>query len=263
MDQFHSNQKGGDNMSTAFSKALIFELDGTAISKKPKAVPSKAVVEALMQARERVVILFATNRNWKSAKDTAKALQIQYPCVTLGGSQVVDPTTNKVIWEQDLDPGVPAKIIDIAKAFDAKVFNYDLSKYISPKSYKIKPVEPIIVLQVNDKSAQEMLKQIKKIPLLNVETSHSLEKGFTQINVKHIHATKFMALQTISKKLKLNPKECIGVGDAAADITLLNFCGIKVAMGNATSRLKELAQYIAPTIEQDGLAWVVQKFVLS
>lgn len=250
-------------MSNGFTKALIFELDGTAVSKKLNAKPSKMVVDSLMKAHEKVAVIFATNRNWKTAKDTAKLLQIQYPCVTLGGSQVIDPITNKVIWEQDLDPGVPAKIIDIAKTFDAKVFNYDTGKLISPKSYKIKSVEPILALQVSDKVSAEMLKQIKKIPLLNVETAHAMEKGFTQVNVKHIHATKFMALQTISKKLKLNPKECVGVGDAAADITLLNFCGVKIAMGSATSRLKELAQHIAPTIEEDGLAWVVQKFILG
>lgn len=250
-------------MNATFTKALIFELDGTAIPKKPNAKPSQEVVNALLQAREKVAVVFATNRNWKSAKDTAKLLQIDNPCVTLGGSQVVDPVSGKVIWEQDLDPGVPAKIIEIAKEFDAKVFNYETGKLIVPKSYKIKSVEPILVLQVADKASKEMLKQIKKIPLLNVETSHAIDKGFTQISVKHIHATKFMALQTISKKLKLNPKECVGVGDAAADITLLNFCGVKIAMGSATIRLKELAQHIAPTIEENGLAWVVQKFVLG
>lgn len=250
-------------MSNGFTKALIFELDGTAIPKNAKATPTKGVVDALMKAHEKVAVVFATNRNWKSAKDAAKLLQIQYPCVTLGGSQVVDPVSNKVIWEQDLDPGVPSKIINIAKTFEAKVYNYETGKLIAPKSYKVKPVEPIIVLHVSDKKSQAMLKQIKKIPLLNVETAHAMDKGYTQINVKHIHATKFMALQTISKRLKLNPKECVGVGDAAADITLLNFCGVKIAMGGATSRLKELAQHIAPTIEEDGLAWVVQKFILG
>lgn len=248
-------------MSTDSHKALIFELDGTAVPKHRNGKPSRAVVETVLKAHENIVVLFATNRNWKSAKDLANTLNITYPCVTLGGAQVVDPTTNKIIWEQDLDPGVPKKILDIAKQFGAKVFNYNSNKFIAPSSYKVKPIEPIIVLQVSHKTSSEMLKQIKKIPLLNVETSNAPEKGVIQISVKHIHATKFMALQTISKILKLNPKECIGVGDAAADITLLNFCGIKVAMGSATSRLKELAQHIAPPIEEDGLVWVIQKFV--
>ena len=85
----------------------------------------------------------------------------------------------------------------------------------------------------------------------------------TIVSIKHIHATKFMALQTVAKKLGLNSKECVGVGDSANDITLLNFCGTKIAMGNATERLKELAHHIAPSVKEDGLAWVIEKFIMS
>lgn len=250
-------------MSDNITKALIFELDGTAVPKKSKSKPSAKVVSALAKAAQTMIITFATNRNWKTAKDFAKLFNITAPCVTLGGAQVVDPTTNKILWEQDLDPGVAQKLIEIAKTFGAKVYNYDTGNFVATTSYKIKPVEPIIVLLLADKVVPEALKQIKKIPLLNVETSVAMDKGYTHINIKHIHATKFMALQTISKKLKLNPKECIGVGEGSGDITLLNFCGIKVAMGSATNRLKELAQHIAPSIDEDGLAWVVDKFVLG
>lgn len=249
-------------MSQSFTRALLFELDGTAVPKKLNAKPSAKVIDAIRRAREHAAIVFATNLNWKTAKEYAKLFGIETPCITLGGSQVVDASTNKVIWEQDLDPGVPQKIVDLAKTMDARIYNYDTNKFILPKSYKVKSVEPIIILQVTDKVSVDALKQIKKIPLLNVETSPAMEKGFVQINIKHIHATKFMALQTIAKKLKLNPKECIGVGDGSGDITLLNFCGVKIAMGSATSRLKELAQHIAPTINEDGLAWVIDKFVV-
>lgn len=250
-------------MTQSFTRALIFELDGTAIPKKPRAKPSAKVVMALTEAQKKAHVIFATDRSFKAAKEYVKLLNITEPCVTLGGSQVVDPETGKVLWEQDLDPGVPVKILEIAKTFSAKVYDHSNDKYVSHKTYKVKSVEPMIVLLVPDKSTNEIVKQIKKIPLLNVETSPSLEKSFTKVTIKHIHATKFLALQTISKKLKLNPKECVGVGDGTSDITLLNFCGIKIAMGSATSRLKELAQHIAPTIQEDGLAWVVEKFLAT
>ena len=104
---------------------------------------------------------------------------------------------------------------------------------------------------------------MKKIPLLLVEMTPGWEKGMVEVAVKHIHATKFLALQTIAKKLKLNPKECVGVGDSGNDITLLNFCGVKIAMGNATSRLKELAHHIAPSVDDDGLVWAIDTFIIN
>lgn len=248
-------------MNYGLTRALIFELDGTAISKKPKSKPSKKVLDSVLHAHDSAVVIFATSRDWKSAKNYAKLFNITAPCVTLAGAQVVDPQTNKVIWEQDLDPGVPAKIVDIARQFAAKIYDFSSAKYLSTKTYKVRSVEPILVFEVAEKLAEDMLKQIKKIPLLSVELVKGSVKGVAHISVKHIHATKFMALQTIAKREKFNPKESVGVGDGAGDITLLNFCGVKVAMGSATSRLKELAQHIAPTIEEDGLAWVIDTFI--
>lgn len=249
---------------THFSRALIFDLDGTAVPAKMNAKPSLKVIAAVKQAQESVVTIFATGRNWKLAKDMAKIFGIKYPCVTYGGAQVIDPVTNKILWQQDLDPGVAPKIVDICKQYPTcKIFNNTTNKLVPAKAFRAKPIETAISIHIDDKNAQDLLKQIKKIPLLNVEMSTGWTKGDVEIGVKHIHATKFMALQTIAKKLKLDPKTCVGVGDSGNDITLLNFCGTRIAMGNATSRLKELAQHIAPSVADDGLAWVVEKFILN
>lgn len=248
---------------TPYTKALIFELDGVAIPKKPDAKPSAKVVEAVKKAQEHAYVLFATSKSWDKAKEFAKVLGITAPCVTLGGSQVVDAATNKVLWEQELDPGVAAKIIEIAKEFNVKAYNFSTEKFIAAKTAKVKAIEAVVVLQVPEKIQSDILKQIKKIPLLNVEMAPALEKGFVNITVKHIHATKFMALQTIAKKLKFEPKLSVGVGEGSADITLLNFCGVKIAMGSAITRLKELAQHIAPGVKEDGLVWVIEKFVVA
>jgi hydroxymethylpyrimidine pyrophosphatase-like HAD family hydrolase len=39
-------------------------------------------------------------------------------------------------------------------------------------------------------------------------------------------------------------------------------CGLKVAMGNAVADVKAIANYIAPSVEEDGIADVIEKFVL-
>ncbi|MEI7653058.1 MAG: HAD family hydrolase [bacterium] len=251
-------------MTTSFTKAIIFDLDGTALPSDPKSVPSQTVINAIATAQSKVHTLFATSRNWKRAKDLAKLFKIKVPVVTLGGVQVIDPLTGKILWEQDLDPGVAEKVVEIAKQYPgSKVYDYESDKAGSLKTYKVKPITELVTFLVSEDLVQDFVKQVKKIPLLLVETAVSFEKGMTIVSVKHIHATKFMALQTVAKKLGLNSKECVGVGDSANDITLLNFCGTKIAMGNATERLKELAHHIAPTVKEDGLAWVIEKFIMS
>ena len=40
-------------------------------------------------------------------------------------------------------------------------------------------------------------------------------------------------------------------------------CGLKVAMGNAIPELKEIADYVAPSVDDDGVADVIEKFILN
>ena len=51
------------------------------------------------------------------------------------------------------------------------------------------------------------------------------------------------------------------VGDGYNDFPLLLAGGLKVAMGNAVSDLKKIADYIAPTVDEDGVATVIEKFL--
>ena len=37
--------------------------------------------------------------------------------------------------------------------------------------------------------------------------------------------------------------------------------GIKVAMGNASQKLKSIADYICPSIDKDGLSCAIEKFI--
>jgi len=66
----------------------------------------------------------------------------------------------------------------------------------------------------------------------------------------------------VAKILGIDTHEIIGIGDGYNDFPLLMACGLKVAMGNAVEDLKAIADYIAPTVSQDGVADVINKFVL-
>lgn len=55
----------------------------------------------------------------------------------------------------------------------------------------------------------------------------------------------------------------IGVGDGYNDYPMLEACGLKVAMGNAVDELKVIADIVAPSIEQDGLAKVIEDYYLN
>jgi hydroxymethylpyrimidine pyrophosphatase-like HAD family hydrolase len=83
------------------------------------------------------------------------------------------------------------------------------------------------------------------------------------IYITHSEATKYYAAHELARILGIDTSEMIGVGDARNDAPLLNVCGLKIAMGNADNKLKSIAHYIAPSVDEDGVAHVVEKFILS
>ena len=67
---------------------------------------------------------------------------------------------------------------------------------------------------------------------------------------------------SVSKLLNIKTKHISGVGDSNNDFPLLLACGLKVAMGNANSDLKQIADFVAPSVEEDGVATVIERFIL-
>lgn len=71
-----------------------------------------------------------------------------------------------------------------------------------------------------------------------------------------------MAVLKLMKHLNITPEETVGIGDGYNDYPLLQAVGYKVAMHNAHDELKNIADFIAPSIDEDGLSVVIEK-VLS
>ena len=74
---------------------------------------------------------------------------------------------------------------------------------------------------------------------------------------------KSTGLSVLSENLNIPKEEIIAVGDADNDIAMIKFAGLGVAMGNAFPQVKEAADYITATNDEDGVAKVIEKFVLA
>ena len=64
------------------------------------------------------------------------------------------------------------------------------------------------------------------------------------------------------EKLGISVEQVICCGDGFNDISMIRFAGVGVAMGNAQEAVKEAADYICPTNDEDGLVDVINRFIL-
>jgi Cof subfamily protein (haloacid dehalogenase superfamily) len=60
------------------------------------------------------------------------------------------------------------------------------------------------------------------------------------------------------------PREAVAaIGDGDNDVTLLEAAGLPIAMGNATTELKSVAREIVGSVEEDGVAEAIDRFVIA
>ena len=76
-------------------------------------------------------------------------------------------------------------------------------------------------------------------------------------------ATKGAALHRVAQSLGVPADQVIAMGDAPADISMIEYAGLGVAVENAKDSVKSVANYVAPSSDDAGVAHVVERFILS
>jgi Cof subfamily protein (haloacid dehalogenase superfamily) len=75
-------------------------------------------------------------------------------------------------------------------------------------------------------------------------------------------ATKGEALARLAQRLGVGRSSVIAIGDAPPDVGMIRYAGLGVAVGNASEEVKVVADHVAPPVEEDGVAEVVERFIL-
>ena len=87
------------------------------------------------------------------------------------------------------------------------------------------------------------------------------EDYFLEIVPKNIR--KDVSIDTLLLHLGIRQSELIACGDGLNDISMIQYAGLGVAMKNAYPDVKEIADYIAPSNDENGVAEVIKKFILQ
>ncbi|MFN3333312.1 MAG: HAD family hydrolase, partial [Caldilinea sp.] len=70
-------------------------------------------------------------------------------------------------------------------------------------------------------------------------------------------------LRRLCNLLGVDIRRVMAIGDSDNDIPMLEAAGFAVAMGNAGEHVKAIADWVAPTIDEDGAAVALQRWILD
>ena len=75
--------------------------------------------------------------------------------------------------------------------------------------------------------------------------------------------SKGIALATVAKRLGVERDQVIAIGDEENDVPMLQWAGLGLAMGNAPDSVKRMAHAVIPSVDEDGVAWAIDRYILS
>ncbi len=247
-------------------KALFLDIDGTVVANSKLALPTVRVTEAIRKASEKVHICLATGRPLYLAQPVIDHLAYKGFCITSDGTQIYDLEKKKIVREETFGYESLLEIYRVAKMHHEPLFiNEGVGKEFefSPGPYKPQKVLTGFIPELSKAHADEVMKDLEMIPSVASRKGVSWTDGLEFISISSPSGTKLHGITEVAKIFGIETHEMIGVGDGYNDFPLLMACGLKVAMGNAVPELKEIADYVAPSVSQDGVADVIEKYILT
>lgn len=263
---------------------LVLDLDGTLTnSQKEITQPTK---EALIQIqREGKIVVLASGRPINGVTPLAEALQLdRFGGYTLSfnGARITKCSTGEIVYNRTVPVQTIRPIFDIVKTFPGvDLLSYSDTHIISglkPNQYTEKEVfiTKMQVYRAEDFPAYltfpvnkllvagepEILDEI--IPVLKNKFHKQLniyksEPYFLEIVPQNID--KANSLQKLLNSIGLTAESMICCGDGFNDISMIEFAGLGVAMANAQPIVKENADFITRSNDEDGVLYVIEKFM--
>jgi len=248
-------------------KAIVADIDGTIVPVNANTLPTLTVKKAIGKAAKKgIAFSLATGRPFELVEHFIESLQLKSPLIVDNGAAIISADTKRPLYDAIIDIKEVRTIIKIItrcnKSYHVSCVkrNLDTVKFL-PLNLEVRK---IIVHDLKSSEAEDLISIIaSSVNNLNIsKTSANNGRKFLDICITHASATKQNAVKRLAEILGIDTKEIIAIGDHYNDLPLFMACGLKVAMGNAVDDLKAIADYVAPSLDNDGVADVIERFIL-
>lgn len=263
---------------------LVLDLDGTLTNSK------KEITEPTRQAlldiqKDGKIVVLASGRPINGVTPLADILEMEKYggyLLSFNGARITKCSTGDIIYNRTLPESVIRPIfetvknypgVDIISYTDREILSGICSNQYTEKEKFINKMDIIPVANFPDAltfpvnklllpGPPEILEKI--MPKLK-EQYHSLlniyrsEPYFLEIMPQNID--KAHSLQKLLNSIGLTAEEMICCGDGYNDLSMIEYAGLGVAMENAQPIIKEAANFITRSNDEDGILYVIDRFM--
>lgn len=264
-------------------KLATFDLDGTIVGPDNKI--SERTVRAIRALKDQgVIVAVATGRPWFGAKKFANEIGANGPCMTYSGALILDPKTQDIVLKRVVDHKLVSLILEKCKKHEIYCEVYTRDDYYISQKTKFTEVQASLmgleakVADLNELSQQVdvikigFISPISQVPIIREEffnlSGLSTMLGETPVypdlvftSITDDSASRDRAFEFYCDHLNLTPQNIMAFGDAHSDLTFIKRAGVGVAVASAPEEVKKAANYVIPSVNDDGVAMFLEALV--
>ncbi len=269
-------------------KLVVSDMDGSLLNSENKISPySKSIIKQAI--RQGIIFVLATGRIYGSARVYAKELGLNTPIMACNGGIIRNSMDGKILFDVPIEKDSCQKVFEFLKDTGTYFHFYGPDIFYTEKienesfeytvwNNSLPDEDKITIREV--KNASEVLRKenIYKI-LIHCRKdikrdfyAHELNKisditltssWFDNFEVCGKNVTKGNAVRRFAQEMNIPKDEIICIGDNINDISMIEYAGLGVAMENAEEPVKKAADFVTSSNDEDGVAKVLEKYVLT
>lgn len=242
-------------------KLIALDMDGTLLNRNGEI--SAANREAIQEAAANgVYVILATGRSIRQVIPYVEQLNLNVPLIVNNGSEVWR-TPDRLLARHLLRSVYVEKILSFVKQYgdDVSYWGHTVRGEVSandwPEDVHSEQWLQLAVKTENESCLKEIRDEICSWNELEITNSSPMN-----IEVNPFAVNKGTGLIQVCWLLDIPLSEAIAVGDSLNDLSMIKLAGLSAAMGNAQDAVKQASDLIAPSNEEDGVAWLVKHYLL-
>jgi len=263
-------------------KMAAFDMDGTLLNREHQ-LSERTIAAVKMVADSGLIVLLATGRMTSAVKNHLKKLKTPELVVTHNGALVKDLETGVISHHETIPKRVVLKLLELLEGEDTVVhFNYYDNIYLVREhsyseqysqelqvnftyvpSFKLLEGEPTTIVLIDKKPVL--------VSLVENLANHFQEDfcyvmspwqdGIWRMQFMPANTSKGKAVLQVARSFDIHPEEIISFGDSYNDVEMIADTGLGIAMGNAVPELKQVADFVTLSNQEDGVAHILEALI--
>ncbi|NOK60735.1 MAG: Cof-type HAD-IIB family hydrolase [Chloroflexi bacterium AL-W] len=265
-------------------RLVALDLDGTVIDGDLMipVVTQQAVHAAQVQG---VRVTLATGRPFYATLPFAQQLNITEPLICYQGAMIRHPITQEVFTHVGMPRDLAAEAITLLLRENIYIIVYiderlwmterrpELDQYLAlhPDDVEIMVVDDLSsVIAAHAPTKVLLVAEPAVVEREVVRLAHIFDGRLAAIRSHAIFGeltapgiSKGQALAQLATSFEIPREQVLAIGDQENDLSMIEWAGLGLAMGNAVPAVRAAAAAVLPSVRDAGVAWAFERYVLN